>query len=74
VNGSQWHALTYLGSTWGQRNVRQPTERWREWFQKVAAQGGVVTLDMGPNWDLKAGPIGAFEPAQAQQFRAIAQP
>jgi len=74
VNGSQWHALTFLGSTWGQRNVRHPTERWREWFQKVAAQGGVVTLDMGPNWDPKAGPIGAFDPAQAQQFRAIAQP
>jgi len=71
VNGSQWHALTFLGSTWGQRNVRHPTERWREWFQKVAAQGGVVTLDMGPNWDPKAGPIGAFDPAQAQQFRAI---
>jgi len=74
VNGSQWHALTFLGSTWAQRNVRQPTERWREWFQKVAAQGGVVTLDMGPNWDPKAGPIGAFDKAQAQQFRTIAQP
>jgi len=71
VNGSQWHALTFLGSTWGQRNVRHPTERWREWFQKAAAQGGVVTLDMGPNWDPKAGPIGVFDPAQAQQFRAI---
>jgi hypothetical protein len=74
VNGSQWHTLTFLGSTWGKRNVRQPTERWRDWFQKVAAQGGVVTLDMGPNWDPKAGPIGAFDQAQAEQFRAIAQP
>lgn len=74
VEGSQWHALTFLGSTWGRRNVRQPTERWREWFQKVAAQGGAVTLDMGPNWDTRAGPIGALDVAQAQQFRAIARP
>ena len=74
VNGSQWHALTFLGSTWCRRNVRQPTERWREWFQKVAAQGGAVTLDMGPNWDSRTGPIGALDAAQAEQFRAIAQP
>ena len=74
VNGSQWHALTFLGSNWGQRNVRQPTERWRTWFQKVAAQGGAVTLDMGPNMDPHAGPIGAIATEQAQQFRAIAQP
>ena len=54
--------------------MRQPTERWREWFQKVAAQGGAVTLDMGPNWDSRTGPIGALDAAQAEQFRAIAQP
>ncbi len=74
VNGSQWHALTFLGATWGKRDVRQPTGRWREWFQKVAAQGGVVTLDLGPNWDPKTGPIGAIAAEQAQQFRAIARP
>ena len=74
LNGSQWHALTFLGSEWGRRNVRQPTERWRAWFQKVAAQGGAVTLDMGPNMDPQAGPIGAIAAEQAQQFRAIAQP
>lgn len=74
VDGSQWHALTFLGSTWGQRNVRQPTERWRAWFRKVTAQGGVVTLDMGPNWDSKLGAIGAFDPAQVRQFLEIVQP
>ena len=74
VDGSQWHALTFLGSDWGRRDVPQPTERWREWFRKVAMQGGAVTLDMGPNWDPKAGPIGAIATEQAQQFRAIAQP
>jgi hypothetical protein len=74
VNDSQWHVLTFLGSSWAQRDVRQPTPRWREWFQKVTARGGVVTLDMGPNWDPAAGPIGSFDKAQAEQFRAIAQP
>ena len=44
VEGSQWHALTYLGSGWGQRDTRYPTERWREWFRTVVANGGVVTF------------------------------
>jgi hypothetical protein len=74
VDGSQWHALTYLGSAWGRRDVRHPTDRWRQWFQRVAEQGGVITLDMGPNWDPEVGPIGAFDPAQARQFKSIASP
>lgn len=74
VNGSQWHALTFLGSTWSKRDVRHPTELWRTWFQKVTAKEGAVTLDVGPNWDAKQGPIGAVDPSQAEQFRAIAQP
>lgn len=73
VDGSQWHALTFLGSAWGRRDVRQPTDRWRAWFQKVAAHEGAVTLDMGPNWNPEAGPIGAIAPAQAEQFKAISQ-
>jgi len=74
VDGSQWHALTFLGSTWGRRDVRQPTDRWRAWFQKVAAHEGAVTLDMGPNWNPEAGPIGAIAPAQAEQFKQITRP
>jgi hypothetical protein len=71
VEGSQWHALTYLGSGWGQRDTRYPTERWREWFRKVVAGDGVVTLDLGPNWDPKAGPIGALAEEQVEQVRAL---
>lgn len=71
VEGSQWHALTYLGSSWAQRNTRYPTERWQEWFQKVVAKEGAVTLDLGPNWDPKAGPIGALAEAQLAQVRAL---
>jgi len=74
VNGSQWHALTFLGSFWGRRDVRYSTEQWRSWFKTVVAHGGVVTLDMGPNMDPKTGPIGAFGKEQAEQFHAIAQP
>jgi len=74
VDGSQWHALTFLGSNWGQRDVRHPTERWRSWFKAVVAHGGAVTLDIGPNMDPKAGPIGSIAKEQAEQFRAIAQP
>ncbi len=74
VNGSQWHALTFLGSSWGRRDVRHPTERWRSWFKTVVTHGGALTLDMGPNMDPKTGPIGAIGKEQAEQFRAIAQP
>lgn len=74
VDGSQWHAITYLGSTWGKRDVRYPTEQWQEWFKKVVAKGGAVTLDMGPNMDPAVGPIGAFDAEQEKQFKAIAQP
>lgn len=74
VAGSQWHALTFLGATWGKRDVRYPTGRWREWFQKVRAGGGAVTLDMGPNWLAADGPIGSVAEAQARQFQEIAKP
>jgi len=71
VEGSQWHALTHLGSRWGERDTRYPTGRWREWFRKVAAQGGAVTLDLGPNWDPRAGPIGALAEAQTEQLSSL---
>jgi hypothetical protein len=71
VDGSQWHALTYLGSNWGRRDTRFPTTKWREWFDKVVANEGVLTLDLGPNWDRSTGPIGALAPAQLEQVRAL---
>lgn len=71
VDGSQWHALTFLGSTWGRRDVRRPDADWIAWVRAATEKGGVVTLDMGPNHDPAAGPIGAFADAQVQQFRAV---
>jgi hypothetical protein len=73
LDGSQWHALTFLGTTWGKRNTRHSTEQWCEWVRQVTAQGGAVTLDMGPNMDPRVGPIGAIGKEQAEQFRTIAQ-
>ena len=71
VDGSQWHALTFLGSSWGQRDTRLPTEQWVAWVRKVVAREGVVTLDMGPNWNPHAGAIGALAEAQMNQVKAI---
>lgn len=71
LKGSQWHALTYLGSNWGKRDTRFTDTQWADWVKGVTDKGGVVTLDMGPNWDPKAGPIGAFAEAQVRQVKAV---
>jgi hypothetical protein len=71
VQGSQWHALTYLGTNWGTRDTRYPAEQWADWMRAVVARGGVVTLDMGPNWDEAAGPIGSISAPQMEQALAI---
>jgi len=72
VDASQWHALTYLGSRWGARDTRFSTDQWAAWMNSVMAKGGVVTLDMGPNYDPEAGFIGAFSKEQVDQMQAIA--
>ncbi len=71
VNGSQWHALTFLGSQWSGRETRFPAEKWAQWVAQVTAHEGVVTLDMGPNWDPQAGPVGSLAEAQVAQVTAI---
>lgn len=71
VDGSQWHALTYMGSQWSARDARHPAERWAKWVGTTVSKGGVVTLDMGPNWDPQAGPIGSLATAQVEQVKAI---
>jgi hypothetical protein len=71
LDGSQWHALTFLGSNWAQRDTRYPVERWTEWARAVIGKGGAITFDMGPNWDPKAGPIGGLADVQVEQMKAI---
>ena len=73
VDGSQWHALTFLGSTWGRRDIRHPTEDWIKWVSDATEKGGVVTLDLGPNKNAAAAPIGTFSAEQVAQFKAIHQ-
>lgn len=71
VDGSQWHALTFLGSHWGSRDTRFPAGRWSQWVARVVARGGVVSLDAGPNWDPDQGPIGCLSGLQFDQLTAI---
>ena len=71
VEGSQWHALTYLGSRWSARDTRHPTRRWVGWVRAVTDREGVVTLDLGPNWDPQAGPIGSLAAGQLEQVVAV---
>ncbi len=71
LQGSQWHALTYVGDNWGRRNTRFTDEQWAEWARKVTAKQGVLTLDMGPNYDAAAEPVGRLAEAQVKQVKAI---
>jgi hypothetical protein len=71
LDGSQWHALTFLGDSWGGRNTRFTEDQWVDWARKVAARHGVITLDMGPNYDGEAGPVGQLAEAQVKQVKAI---
>ena len=71
LDGSQWHALTFLGGHWGARDVRHPDAAWAKWVGEVTAMGGAVTLDCGPNYDPAAGPVGTLCEAQLKQLRTI---
>lgn len=71
VDGSQWHALTYLGSHWSARDTRYPAENWAGWVSKVIAKEGVVTLDVGPNFKSDDGPIGTISTPQMQQLKEV---
>jgi hypothetical protein len=71
LQGSQWHALTYIGENWGRRNTRFSDNQWVEWARQVTAKGGVLTLDMGPNHDPAEGPVGQLAEAQVKQVKAI---
>jgi hypothetical protein len=71
LDGSQWHALTYVGDNWGKRNTRFTDAQWIDWARKVTAKQGVLTLDMGPNYDPTAGRVGSLAEAQVKQVRAL---
>lgn len=68
---SQWHGLTFLGSNWGQRDTRYSDAQWAAWARATAANGGVITLDMGPNYNRAQGPVGSLAEAQLRQMRVV---
>jgi hypothetical protein len=72
LDGSQWHVLTFLGKTWGRRDTRFTDEQWAAWGAAVTAKGGCVTLDLGPNYDASAAPVGTLDAAQLRQLKAVA--
>ena len=69
LNGSQWHALTYLGSTWAKQDTRFNAEQCANWVDAVTTRGGVVTLDMGPSW--VGAPVGSLASGQFEQLKTI---
>ena len=71
LEGSQWHALSYVGENWGRRNTRFRDEQWADWARKVTAHQGVFTLDMGPNYDATKGTVGSLAEPQVKQVKAI---
>lgn len=71
VDGSQWQALTFLGSNWGARDTRFPATAWAEWVKQATAREGVVTLDVGPNWNPTEGPLGAIATPHLETLKAI---
>ena len=73
LDGSQWHVLTFLGSRWGKRDTRFKDVEWADWVKRVTGNGGVVTLDAGPNLDASAGPIGTIEAGQLRQLKACSK-
>jgi len=45
VDGSQWHALTYLGSYWSESTTRFTSQQWADWAKSVVDGGGVISFD-----------------------------
>ena len=43
----QWHALQYLGTTWGKRDVAHSTKSIVDYTTDVVKGGGVITFEIG---------------------------
>ncbi|MGA1236314.1 MAG: alpha-L-fucosidase [Limisphaerales bacterium] len=71
LEGSQWHALTYLGSNWGQPDTRYTPNQWATWINAVMQTQGVVSLDIALEWAPADRPLGSLQPDQMQQLLGI---
>ena len=73
IEGSQAHILTYLGDTWGAHNLRYDDNIWIDWIKGINSKGGVVTMDMGTNYNPQKGKVGLYDNAQIHQLKNIIQ-
>lgn len=64
-DGAQWHVLTYLGNTWGDRKIRYTNEQWLDWMRPSLKNGGCITIDLAVN------PDGSFDESQVRQLKQI---
>jgi hypothetical protein len=71
LEGSHWHALTYLGSNWGQCDTRYTANQWANWMNAVTLAGGTASLDVGLEWTPADRPLGSLHPDQMQQLLGI---
>ena len=68
IDGQRAHILTYFGSRWAGRDTRFTVEEWGAWLRKAREGGLAVTIDIGPNFDPAAGPVGGISD---KQFRRL---
>jgi len=83
LDGAQWHVWPYLGPWWGSGGCRFETAELCDWARRVVAGGGAISFEVGTRGVTKAdrqdkrgvsdGPVGAIDPRQVEQVRAVAE-
>ena len=83
LDGAQWHVWPYLGPWWGSGGCRFETAELCDWAKRVVASGGTISFEVGTRGITKAdrsdkqgvsdGPVGAIDPRQVAQVRAVAE-
>ena len=70
-DGAQVQILTYLGTSWGNREIRFTDKQWGDWINSVNQGGGTATLDVAPTWDKSIAPVGSIGMEQFNQLKTI---
>ena len=83
VDGAQWHAWPHLGAWWGSGGLQFDTEELCDWAKRVVQGGGAISFEVGTRGITKTGqhdeapvqdgPVGAIDPRQVEQVRAVAK-
>jgi hypothetical protein len=82
LDGAQWHLWPYLGPWWGSNGTRFEDAELCDWARRVVAGGGVLSFEVGTRGlrktgrqdpdPVQEGPVGAIDPKQVAQVRAVA--